>query len=303
MSEGESSAKRRITCDVPPKPTGISKKQWKRQWKLKQFELNKEVYAARRRDKRRKAKERRREIIKEYEARGEPLPEELVRIPRININQTDSGMKLIIDCGFDDLMNDKEIVSLSNQITRAYSANRRADHYAEVDVSSFDKRLATRFNVGLKDSNHKSWDHFSFHENDIIAEKERSNLVYLTADTEDELETLEPGTTYIIGGIVDKNRHKELCLNKAKDMTITPKRLPLTKYVKLDGRQVLTTGHVVQLMLKYFDNHDWKEAIESVIPQRKIDQVATLNQEERAAALQVTDSSDSGNEEKPLTQI
>lgn len=36
----------------------------------------------------------------------------------------------------------------------------------------------------------------------------KSQMVYLTADTETTLETLEEGTTYIIGGIVDRNRYK-----------------------------------------------------------------------------------------------
>jgi tRNA (guanine9-N1)-methyltransferase len=33
-------------------------------------------------------------------------------------------------------------------------------------------------------------------------------LVYLSADAEEELETLAENEIYIIGGIVDKNRHK-----------------------------------------------------------------------------------------------
>ena len=36
----------------------------------------------------------------------------------------------------------------------------------------------------------------------------KSSVVYLTADTEDELTELRPDETYIIGGIVDHNRYK-----------------------------------------------------------------------------------------------
>jgi tRNA (guanine9-N1)-methyltransferase len=39
-----------------------------------------------------------------------------------------------------------------------------------------------------------------------IAPKE--SIVYLTADSNFELEELKPDETYIIGGIVDKNRYK-----------------------------------------------------------------------------------------------
>jgi tRNA (guanine9-N1)-methyltransferase len=37
---------------------------------------------------------------------------------------------------------------------------------------------------------------------------ETHSLVYLSADAEEELETLAENEIYIIGGIVDKNRHK-----------------------------------------------------------------------------------------------
>jgi hypothetical protein len=37
---------------------------------------------------------------------------------------------------------------------------------------------------------------------------ETHSLVYLSADADEELETLKENEIYIIGGIVDKNRHK-----------------------------------------------------------------------------------------------
>lgn len=46
------------------------------------------------------------------------------------------------------------------------------------------------------------------------AEKER--LVYLTADSATELEELDPKDVYVIGGLVDRNRHKNLCFERAE---------------------------------------------------------------------------------------
>ncbi|SCU79240.1 LANO_0A05556g1_1 [Lachancea nothofagi CBS 11611] len=253
---------------LPPVPEGMSKSQWKKVWKRKRWEESKEQFAIIRREKRNRAKLNRRAKIEEYKERGEEVPEELRRKPRKNMDQHDSGMKIIVDCSFDDLMNDKEVISLSNQITRAYSFNRRENHFAHVKVTSFDKRLKQRFERDLGDSNYDDWKHFEFTED---AKLPSENVVYLTADTDEILETLEPGTTYIVGGIVDKNRHKLLCYNKARELGIPTRKLPLAQYINLTGREVLTSTHVIQLMLRYFENHDWKEAFEAVLPPRKLE--------------------------------
>ncbi|GMM55309.1 tRNA (guanine(9)-N(1))-methyltransferase [Maudiozyma humilis] len=263
--------KRRIGDDAPPPPEGMSKSQWKKLWRKKKFAEHKEQYAAIRREKRRDARQRRRAVVQGYRERGEEVPDEYVRKPRYNKDQTPAGFNLVIDCGFDDLMNDKEVVSLSNQIMRAYSANRRADKYADMKITSFNKRLEERYNVGLKDSLHNTWTNVEWLPDEkLITEGDRSKMVYLTADTDETLDTIEPGMTYIIGGIVDKNRHKELCLNKARELGIPTRRLPIDSFIKIDGRQVLTTTHVVQLILEYFNTRDWKQAFENVLPARKI---------------------------------
>lgn len=115
------------------------------------------------------------------------------------------------------------------------------------------------------------------------------SLVYLSADAEDELETLREDEVYIIGGIVDRNRYKvscnsnyrhrlilmgseeqNLCQNKAERLEIRTARLPIGAYIaNLPTRKVLTVNQVFQILTEYIDKQDWKEAFETVIPSRK----------------------------------
>lgn len=48
----------------------------------------------------------------------------------------------------------------------------------------------------------------------------------------------------------------------------------------MSSRFVLTTNQVVEIMLKYLECRDWKEAFMEVIPQRKQPTVKPLQQEE-----------------------
>ncbi|ODQ46866.1 hypothetical protein PICMEDRAFT_22851, partial [Pichia membranifaciens NRRL Y-2026] len=265
-------------------PEGMTKSAYKKLLRRQRHEETKAEYREHRKQLRKDRDAERREEISKLKANGEPY-EHLVK-PR-NKNKIVKTIGVVIDCGYDDYMNEKEVVSLSSQITRAYSSNRQAMDIApaaKLVISGLDKRLKQRFESVLPD--YQKWDPecAQFKETSLqtvldrwngdnsVGDQDYSNVVYLSADTEDVITELKAGEIYVVGGIVDKGRHKNLCKTTAESLghNIRIRRLPIDEYIKLSGRKVLTTAHVVELLLKWCEYKDWKKAFEEVLPPRKM---------------------------------
>ena len=207
----------------------------------------------------------------------------------------------LFDCSFNDLMKLGELISLGGQLTRCYSDNNHSRYQVQLAFSSFGGVLKDRFDNLLK-GQHTRWKNCRFRSEPfpIVAEEaqswmttspviasalatpppptsseetssalEEAKTIYLTADSPNTLTRLKPNTTYIIGAVVDKNRHKGICYKRAMDESITTAKLPIGEFLKMSGRQVLATNHVCEVMLKWLDTGDWATALDAVIPKRK----------------------------------
>ncbi|KTW31563.1 hypothetical protein T552_00201 [Pneumocystis carinii B80] len=244
----------------------LSKRSIKRRLKKKKWE---ETKAERRKYKKERDKIKKLEKYKKYEESG-------VHPIKFKKNQIPSGIKVIIDCSFDDKMIDKEIVSLSSQLTRCYSDNRRCTYPVELYVTSFGGRLAERMKTVLK-SQYMSWRGIEFFDEsyDSLYGKEgfrKEDFIYLTADSENTIHELNENKIYIIGGLIDKNRYKNLCLDKAKSQDIYTAQLPIENYIKMASRKVLTVNQVLEIMHQWMETKDWEKAFLNVIPSRKLPQ-------------------------------
>jgi tRNA (guanine9-N1)-methyltransferase len=191
---------------------------------------------------------------------------------------------------------------LGLQITRCYSDNRKAQYRTHLALSSFGGKMKERFD-GILAQQYTSWKGFRFFEEDFVAvagkskewmtgaeggkvagamvqdkeengqtledATEEGEIIYLSSESDNVLTHLKPNSTYIIGGLVDKNRHKGICHKRAVARGIKTAKLPIKEYLEMRDRQVLVTNHVLEILLKWMEFGDWGKAFMEVMPKRK----------------------------------
>lgn len=174
--------------------------------------------------------------------------------------QVPSMLKIIVDCSFDAFMIEKEIKSMCSQLTRCHAENRSAKHPCTLYLTGMHDQIAERFNTVFKDQ-HRNWKGAKVFAEDYLDEAtgvtvddiKKEDLIYLTADSSVTIDAIDETKTYIIGGIVDKNRHKNLCYNKATRQGIKTARLPIGDYVHMASRKVLTVNHVFEILSRWLE--------------------------------------------------
>ncbi|KAF6762043.1 guanine-1-methyltransferase-domain-containing protein [Ephemerocybe angulata] len=279
---------------LPPTDTtpALSKKAAKRAAKEQRYAANKLERRAREKE----AKKAKKRIQAEKRAAGE-LDEDgddQEQARKQKRRKLEFGARVVVDLGFDDLMSPKEVKSLTSQLAYTYSSNKHASFPFELLFTSLNGQTKERME-SLGDSGHIRWTktewwqegferlwsgHSAADQNPSAdapstanpgpADAIRQKVVYLTADSEEELTVLSPDETYIIGGIVDHNRYKNLCLNKAKEHGIRTAKLPIGSYLaSMPTRKVLTVNQCFEILIKWVETRDWEESLYSVIPQRK----------------------------------
>lgn len=189
----------------------------------------------------RRAREKERKKLKRAAAQPEPHDEDrdgaVPQQKRVKLDhspQIKFGARLVVDLGFDDKMTEKvpnldwlhstffhirtqEVISLSSQLTYTYSANRKAPcPFEQLLYTSLDGKTLNRLE-SVGDAGYKRWAGVEWwaksyeklwDPSDGRAPVDRGTIVYLTADSDVELTELKEGETYIVGGIVDRNRYK-----------------------------------------------------------------------------------------------
>ena len=183
------------------------------------------------------------------------------------------GCRVAVDCDFESLMTEREVRSACQQLMYCYGANRRAAAPSRILLAGLRGKMAAHMQNLTGFSSWLATDVDARPLEDVFAtDAARRDVVYLTAESETVLEAVDPATTYVIGGFVDRNRHKGLTRDKAKRLGLRTARLPIgaDMPITLGGAsKVLTINHVFELLVSFQGSGDWAEA-GKCLPGRKL---------------------------------
>jgi tRNA (guanine9-N1)-methyltransferase len=187
---------------------------------------------------------------------------------------------VIIDLNWEEHHTEKALKSLKQQVMYCYGFNKRHTLPSLIHLTGLGPLLSEQ----LVAQNHAdNWlgmkmtrseyisltNDYSLSYDDDVKAGLKKQLVYLTSDAEETIESLDKNCAYIIGGVVDRNRLKGITYKKATAQGIRTAKLPIKENYALSATHILTVNHVFEILLNYGSTGGWKKAMEAVLPQRK----------------------------------
>uniref|UniRef100_A0A182LVK1 RNA (guanine-9-)-methyltransferase domain-containing protein 1 n=1 Tax=Anopheles culicifacies TaxID=139723 RepID=A0A182LVK1_9DIPT len=197
------------------------------------------------------------------------------------------GVNLVIDCSYDDYMNDKEMRNTAKQLMLCFALNRSHTepfnvHHCNANFGKTTMKQLEKHLVQL----HQPEFPFNITERSYMDLFPKERLVYLTPHCKNDLTEFNPDDIYIIGAMVDKSSQEPVSLGKAKKQGLRMARLPLDSYFQFKSGKSLTIDQMLAIMLELKMSNDFGKAFQYV-PRRKVttlDEAAAKEQEMREAA-------------------
>eukprot|EP01028_Stygiella_incarcerata_P013066 TRINITY_DN81128_c0_g1_i1.p1 TRINITY_DN81128_c0_g1~~TRINITY_DN81128_c0_g1_i1.p1 ORF type:complete len:298 (-),score=106.93 TRINITY_DN81128_c0_g1_i1:95-988(-) len=188
--------------------------------------------------------------------------------------------RLVVDLDFDGIMTERECRSLGQQLMQMYGRNNRSD----VPMNLWFTSWGHGGSVFMKDTCDSDKWRVNRSEKPVEEVFDLEDMVYFTADAEEVIDELDPSKVYVIGGFVDRNRHKGLTLEKAKKLGIPTAKLPIDpSRLALRGSVVLTINQVFEILMNHREGMTWDESLKAVIPMRKQCTCTTIERKDETA--------------------
>ena len=188
------------------------------------------------------------------------------------------GTNIAIDLSFESSMDLKERRSLMTQASVVYAECRRAPTSVRLYLTSYRdsmKEAFARRNVSRWDSSVVTLTRESFLD---VRPNGCKSIVYLSPDADEVLEEVRADALYVIGGLVDRSRLKNMSLARATSLGVRCARLPIKSYLEKTCDRVRKTDGILNittvargLLLKFHHKaRSWDEIWGEILPKRRI---------------------------------
>jgi len=176
------------------------------------------------------------------------------------------GMRVVIELGYTESMNQKELRSVCSQCANAYSTMRRSPAPCALHLTSCEGFLAE----GLLAAGLGNWTGVYQHTEAVPQAFSGADgpIVMLSPDAEEPLLELDPAAVYVIGGIVDTSVRAGESLGRASEWKVPAVRLPIAEFAPEFRCRVLNIDTVFGLLQSVSVHGDWRRALVEGIPKR-----------------------------------
>ncbi|KAI6660841.1 Rna (guanine-9-)-methyltransferase domain-containing protein 2 [Oopsacas minuta] len=200
---------------------------------------------------------------------SQPTKEKKRRLFRYNLLDCNAlPHRIAIDYSYSHLMTSIEMSQNAKQMLHILKSNSISPTPVQLHITNYQgcirDHLLHRGKKLREDSVHVS----SLYLTEVFNRKE---IVYLSGDSDNVLETIDPSLVYVIGGLVDSRRNiKGASLTAAIDAGVRHARLPLDEYIIQDMPRPIPVNQIFYMLSKFILCNSWLHAISSTIPPKRI---------------------------------
>ena len=151
-----------------------------------------------------------------------------------------------------------------NQFCVCHSLQRKSENPLKLTITGINDEIKTF----IEKRDGEKW-LLDYTEKNYLDIRDKEKFIYLSGDAEEEMTEFDPEKIYIIGGIVDHNKLKNITLEKSKKEKIKAVKFPIRKYVKLVGSPILTVNQSFEILLRLYNKEGWEQTLLKSIPSRK----------------------------------
>jgi len=227
---------------------------------------------AKKKEQRKDEQKRQRERHKVQRQEGAPPKDQLRReqLERLEAAMVPgAAARVVVDLQFNHLMTTKELRHLANQLKRVYSSNKASLtplhlHFVNLERDGGLYQLCCDQNEGFEKYI------VTMEEQGLVELFPTSEVIYLSPDAEEVVESVEASKVYVIGGLVDDSVRKDTSRAFTRGAGLRCARLPIAEHmVRAEGgsyKQVLTVNQVFDILLGRASGQSWAAALAQHVP-------------------------------------